>query len=85
MTQVEIEAQKNSLLASGQPITAATHRNWAQQTINEMYNAASRGRVLATVGTIASLTDGDEVFVVRAGELKRIDRAVFAGTNGGTP
>jgi hypothetical protein len=85
MTQVEIEAQKNSLLASGQPITAATHRNWAQQTINEMYNAASRGRVLATVGTIASLTDGDEVFVVRAGELKRIDRAVFAGANGGTP
>lgn len=85
MTKEALEAQKNSLLASGQPITAATHRNWAQQTINELYDAVSRGQVLATVGTVVSLTAGDEVFIVRAGEVKRIDRSVFAGTNGGTP
>lgn len=85
MTKEALEAQKNSLLASGQPITAATHRNWAQQTINELYDAASRGRVIATVDTVPSTAGGDAVLIVRAGELKRVDRSQFSGVNGGTP
>lgn len=86
MTQAALEALKSSLLASAQPITAASqHRVFEQHVINELYNAVSRGQVLANVGTVLTLSPGDDVFIVRAGEVKKVARSVFAGINGGTP
>lgn len=85
MTEAAFEAQINSLLASGQPITAAIHRNMEGVVKSELYNAASRGAVLAGVTTQPSLSTGDEVFIVRAGLVYRVNRDVFAGVNGGTP
>lgn len=86
MTKPELEAAVNTLLAPGQPITAnGQHKPSMQQIINELYDAVSRGKVLATVDSVVSLTSGDQVFIVRSGEVKRVDRSVFGGVNGGTP
>ena len=85
MTQAELEAQKNTLLAGGQPITATIHRSWGQQVINELYDAASRGKVISGLATVLSLTSGDKVVIVRGSDAKLIDKDVFGGVDGGTP
>lgn len=77
MTQAALEAQKNTLLASAQPITATIHRSWGQQVINELYDSASRGKVIAGVGTVLSLASGDKIVIIRSGEAKLIDKDVF--------
>jgi len=77
MTQAELEAQKNTLLASAQPITATIHRTWAQKIIDELYNVVSRGKVLATTSTVLNLATGDKVMLVRGADTKLIDKDVF--------
>lgn len=68
MLKAALEGLKNSILASAQPITAALHRSWGQQVINELYDAQSRGNVLANVsGTAPALSPGDEVLLFRDG------------------
>jgi hypothetical protein len=79
-TQSELEALKNSLLASGQPITASIHRNWAQQIINEFYNATSRGKVLATTSTVGSLSSGDKIYIIRGTDAKLISKDAFGSS-----
>jgi hypothetical protein len=74
MTQAQLESLKNTLLASGQPITAVTHRNWAQKIIDELYNAASRGKVIATTSEVISTEDGDSVLIVRGGDTKLVNK-----------
>lgn len=64
----EIEALKNSLLASGQPITAAIHREFAQKIIDELYDAQSRGDLLSSVQVAAALQAGDLALIIRSGQ-----------------
>jgi hypothetical protein len=85
MTQAELEAQKNTLLASAQPITANIHRSWGQKIIDELYNALSRGKVLATTASVLSITTGDKVVIIRGADAKLIDKDVFGDVDGGTP
>lgn len=78
MLKPALEALKNTLLASAQPITAAIHRTWAQQIIDELYNADSRAAVLAgTTTTSPTLVAGDKVFIVRAAAGLLIDSSAF--------
>jgi len=81
MTQAALEALKNSLLASGQPITAAIHRNWGQQLINELYDGQSRGDVLSTVAQVVSLNSVDYVLLIRSGVAKLVPQSVFTVAN----
>jgi hypothetical protein len=85
MTQAALTAAVNALLASGQPITAAMHRAAQLVVTQEMYNANSRGAVLANVDTVLTLSNGDKVFIIRDGEAKLIDGAAYLDVNGGTP
>lgn len=85
MTKAALEALKNAALASGQPITAAIHRAYDQNVINELYDANSRGAVLAGVDTVLSLNSGDKVFIIRGSVAKLIDKDVFGDVDGGTP
>ena len=85
MTQAELETQKNSLLASSQPITANIHRSWGQQVINELYDVASRGKVLANTSAVLSLATGDKVVIIRGTDAKLVDKDLFGNIDGGTP
>lgn len=85
MTKAALEALKNAALANGQPITATIHRNYDQNVIDELYDAASRGAVLAEVSTVGSLATGDLVFIIRSGAAHLADKSLFMGVNGGTP
>jgi hypothetical protein len=85
MTLAELQLAVNTLLASGQPITALIHRNAAGQIMAEMYNAASRGAVIAGVNEQVSLDANDDVFIVRSGALYRASKDLFLNVNGGTP
>ncbi len=62
-TKVALEGQKNTLLASSQPITAAIHRTWG----------------LATTPTVLSLLAGDKVLIIRGADTKLIDKDAFGG------
>lgn len=78
MLKPALEALKNALLASAQPITAAIHRNWAQQIIDELYNSDSRAAVLAgTTTTSPTLVAGDKVFIIRGAAGLLIDKTAF--------
>lgn len=85
MTQAELTTAVNAALASGQPITAAIHRVAEALLIAELYNAASRGAVIATLGTQASLSSGDQVIIIRSGAAYRASKDLFQNVDGGTP
>lgn len=85
MTKAELEAQKNTLLASGQPITAIIHRSWGQKVIDELYDVVSRGKVLGATDTVLSLSSGDKVVIIRGSDAKLIDKDKFGDVDGGTP
>jgi hypothetical protein len=72
MTQAALTAVVNALLANGIPITAAIHRSAEGNIITELYNANSRGAVLALVTQQVSFSGGDELLVVRGGATVRI-------------
>lgn len=76
-TKAQIEALKNSLLASNQPITAAIHRAFAQKLIDEMYDAQSRGNLLAGVQESGSTVTGDEILVIRSGVAYLVPASLF--------
>jgi len=81
MTQAEITAAINALLASGQPITALIHRNAEGVIITELYNAASRAAVLATVDAQTALAGGDELLLFRGGTGYRVPATLFGGAS----
>lgn len=79
-TKAQLEALKNSLLASGQPITAAAqHRPLVQSLIDEMYDAQSRGNVLSGVSSSGTTANGDLVLVIRSGVAYLIPATEFGG------
>src|SRR5690242_1093190 len=83
MTKAQIEAVVNALLPSGLPITAAgQHRPSMQKLIDELFDAASRGRVLALLGNVVSVNSGDKFLLFRSGEAYLADRDLV-GTGGG--
>lgn len=81
-TKAELEALKNALLASNQPITAATHRSFVQNIIDELYDAQSRGDLLAGVQEDAATEAGDLVLLIRGGEAFLVPASVFGGGAG---
>jgi hypothetical protein len=80
MTQAALTAAVNALLASGQPITAAMHRAAQLVVTQEMYNANSRGAVLALVDQQLAIAGGDEVLTVRGGATVRIPYTALQGS-----
>ena len=85
MTSAELTAAVNALIANGVPITAAIHRNAEGLIITELYDANSRGAVLAGVDTVVSVETGDKVFMIRSGAAKLADKDLFLNIDGGTP
>jgi hypothetical protein len=84
MTFAELTAAINAKLASGQPITAVIHRSAEGDIIAELYNANSRGAVLAGVSQQVSFSGGDELLVVRSGATIRIPyTGIAVGQNRG--
>jgi len=78
-TKAELEALRNALLASGQPITASIHRDFAQRLIDEMYDPQSRANLLASIQADAGVAPGDKVFIVRGGEAYLVPAAALGG------
>lgn len=83
MTKEQLETLKNSKLADAQPITAATHRSFEQDIINEMYNANSRAAMLVNADEVAAtLLTGDTIFIKRGAAGVFIPKDAFALTVG---
>lgn len=82
MTKEALLAAVNTLLASNQPITAASqHRPSMHQVINEMYDAQSRGDVLKDVAEASSLNEDDLVLIIRGSTARLVDKSNFSGGN----
>jgi len=79
LTKVQLEALKNALLASQQPINAATHRDFIQNVIDEMYDAQSRGNLLAGVQSNGTTAGGDTLLLIRSGEMFLVPVSLFGG------
>lgn len=67
-TSAELKALSNSQLASGTEIPATKHRTVNDAIIDELYNAQSRGNVLAGVQAALAIAAGDKVLVIRGGQ-----------------
>lgn len=76
-TKAELEALKNAILASNQPITASQHRAFVQNLIDEMYDAQSRGNLLAGVQDGTGVVTGDEILFIRGGQAYLVPASVF--------
>lgn len=81
-TKAQLEALKNSILASAQPITAAQHRSMVQNIIDEMYDAQSRGNLLAGVQADGSTVGGDTILLIRGGQIYQVPATLFGGSGG---
>jgi hypothetical protein len=79
-TKSQLEALKNALLASNQPITAPIHREFAQKIIDELYDAQSRANLLSAIQNDSSLLTTDSVFVIRNGQGFLIPSSQVGGT-----
>lgn len=83
MTKAALEALVNALLAPAQPITAnGQHKPSMQKLMDEMYDAQSRGNVLAGVGNTVSLSSGDKVIIIRSGQAYLADKSLFGASIG---
>lgn len=77
-TKPELEGLKNTLLASGQPIPASQHRTFEQALIDELFDAQSRGDLLADVNSSVSNQSDDLYFVIRGGVAYLVPSPVSA-------
>jgi hypothetical protein len=82
LTKAQLEALKNSLLASQQPIIASTHRELIQNIIDEMYDAQSRGNLLAGVQIDGTTTTGDTLVLIRSGQAYLVPTSLFTEVAG---
>jgi hypothetical protein len=82
LTKAQLEALKNSLLASQQPIIASTHRELIQNIIDEMYDAQSRGNLLAGVQIDGTTTTGDTIVLIRSGQAYLVPTSLFTEVAG---
>lgn len=78
-TKAQLEALKNSILASAQPINAAQHRSMVQNLINEMFDPQSRGNLLAGVQADGTTAEGDTTLLIRSGQAYLVPAALFGG------
>lgn len=78
-TKAQLEALKNSQLASAQPISAAIHRAFAQNIIDELYDAQSRGNLLSGVQTDGTTEVGDTILLIRGGQAYLVPASIFGG------
>lgn len=84
MTKAALEAAVNALLPSGLPITAGgQHRPSMQQVIDELYDAQSRGDVLAGVTSALTMQAGDLIIVIRSGAARIIPFTALASQRRG--
>lgn len=79
LTKAQLEALKNTLLASGQPIDAARHRSFVQNVIDEMYDAQSRGDLMAGVQADTVTETGDVILLIRSGRAYLVPASLFGG------
>ena len=93
-TEAALKALSNSELASGTEIPATKHRNVNDAIIEELFDAQSRGDVLAAVQSAVSSAGGDVALIIRSGEAYLIPLTEIGGaetledltdTNIGTP
>ena len=76
-TKAQLEAIKNSELASAKPIFATNHRTVEQAVFDEMFDAQSRGNLFANLTSLASPLDDDSLFVIRNGVAYKIPASVL--------
>ena len=76
-TEAQLKSISNTELASGTQIPALKHRTVNNAIIEEMYEAQSRGDVLAGVQSALSLSGGDQVLVIRSGQAYLLDATDF--------
>lgn len=89
-TKAELEALKNTLLASLLPIPASNHRTQVQSIIDEMFDAQTRGDLLSGVTQVTDLQGADLILIIRNGlaklapllvnPLERVTVSVAGGT-----
>lgn len=82
-TKAQLEALKNSILASAQPITAAQHRSMVQNIIDEMFDPQSRGNLLAGVQADGIIVEGDTALVIRSGQAYLMPLSALIAENSG--
>lgn len=71
-TKAELEATKNALLASMQPITAAgKHRPAHQSILDALFDAETIGEILAVLDQQAAQQTMDEAVIIRNGQAFR--------------
>lgn len=84
MTKAALEAIVNAYLASAQPITAGgMHKPSMQAVMDELYDAQSRGDVLAGVTSALSMQAGDLIIVIRSGAARIIPFTALASQRRG--
>ena len=71
-TKAQLEALKNTLLASNQPILASQHRQQVQGIIDEMYDAQSRANILVGVQSDTVQGGSDTFLVFRSGQAYQL-------------
>jgi hypothetical protein len=71
-TKAQLEALKNSLLASSKPIPATDHREMEQALIDELFSPQSRADVLDGIGDTTLDTGQDEFFIFRNGVAYKV-------------
>lgn len=80
-TKQQLETLVSNLLASGQPIDAAMHREQILAVIAEIFSAQSRGDVLAGVSSTTVLNAGDSILIFRSGVAYRVPSEAFSPAN----
>jgi hypothetical protein len=79
-TKAQLEAIKNTLLASNQPILASQHRSQIQSLIDEMYDGQSRGNILVGVQSDTVQGASDTFLIFRSGNAYQIPLSLFSAT-----
>jgi hypothetical protein len=74
-TKAQLEALKNSLLASSKPIPATDHREMEQALIDELFSSQSRADILDGIGDTTLDTGQDEFFIFRNGVAYKVPAA----------
>ena len=78
-SEAALKALSNSELASGAQIPASKHRNVNDAIIEELFDAQSRGDVLAAVQSAVSAVGGDVALIIRSGQAYLIPLTEIGG------
>lgn len=80
-TEAQLDALKNSLLASGQPdrITAIKHRQFEDAIISELFDEQSRGNLFALLTELLAYDGTEKIFVIKNGVAKLLPSNLVGG------